>query len=235
MDQMQEEIKKLIDGLIQNIKLLEQSIIKAVVESKAENELVLRELTGYLSSTANEVRQLNSIVNQIANSTSLFNSATIKLDGIENKTIEFPQHLNDFYLKLSNIMKQVHQINTKNASSLYAEIQNLDKKIIDQSEKIRILEDSISKLSNIIKSISISISKNQEYTNSIVQKLVEGNLDITKSNINNNIEEKLVSKKENIEIQKAKINMRTKIILSVIGSGGVLYFILDMIFKLISK
>lgn len=235
MDQMQEEIKKLIDGLIQNIKLLEQSIIKAVVESKVENELVLRELTGYLSSTANEVRQLNSIVNQIANSTSLFNSATIKLDGIENKTIEFPQHLNDFYLKLSNIMKQVHQINTKNASSLYVEIQNLDKKIIDQSEKIRILEDSISKLSNIIKSISISISKNQEYTNSIVQKLVEGNLDITKSNINNNIEEKLVSKKENIEIQKAKINMRTKIILSVIGSGGVLYFILDMIFKLISK
>lgn len=235
MDQMQEEIKKLIDGLIQNIKLLEQSIIKAVVESKVENELVLRELTGYLSSTANEVRQLNSIVNQIANSTSLFNSATIKLDGIENKTIEFPQHLNDFYLKLSNIMKQVHQINTKNASSLYVEIQNLDKKIIDQSEKIRILEDSISKLSNIIKSISISISKNQEYTNSIVQKLVEGNLDITKSNINNNIEEKLVSKKENIEIQKAKINMRTKIILSVIGSGGVLYFILDIIFKLISK
>jgi len=235
MEQMQEDIKTLIEGLIQNIRLLEQSIIKAVVESKTENELILRELTGYLNSTANEVRQLNLMVNQIANATSLFNNAAVKLDGIENKTIEFPQHLNDFYVKLSNLMKQVHSVNVKTANSLYSGMQNLDKKVLDQSEKMKTLEESVDKFSSVLKSISINISKNQEYTNSIIQKLVDGNLDITRSNINNTAEDKRASKKEDSEIIKAKMDMRTKIILSILGSGGVLYFILDTIFKLISK
>lgn len=235
MDQVQEELKKLIEGLIQNIRLLEQSIIKAVVESKTENELILRELTGYLNSTANEVKQLNLVMNQIAGSTNLFNNAAIKLDDIENKTIELPQHLNDFYSKIGNMIKQVHALNVKSANSLYNGIQVLDKKVIDQSTKMQTLEDSVEKFSGVLRSISVSITKNQEYTNSIIQKLVEGNLDITKSNINNSAEDKRSSKKEDAEIQKAKMDMRTKIILSIVGSGGVLYFILDTIFKLISQ
>ena len=83
------------------------------------------------------------------------------------------------------------------------------------------------------------IEKNQENTNNIVKKLVDGNLDIAKIKTENDSERKQIEAKGNVSLKEAKVGLektkiesRNKIILAIVGSGGLLYILIDLFVKI---
>jgi len=238
-DQNLEEYIEAVNSINSNIKLLESSMVRVVVDSSKKSEDVLKDLTAFLHASATELRQLSSQMSQIINISNIFNSTVIKLDNIENKTSEIPKYIEESSAKIvaniENQFKKNNDILIKLFGGMKRIIDNSNVRDVSLNQKIDKLQSDIVMMGVSVKTISKLTEKSQESMNDLVKKLIDSNVDIARSSADTMNQEKVEETKSKRDTIKAKSDLRTKVILSVISSGGLLFFILEMIFKLLGR
>ena len=231
---IEEEIRDVLIKLTQNMTRLEQSIVQTVVQSKTENENALRELTQYLSMTATHLKQLNMLVMQVSASTALFSSSSTKLDNIENKLVSMPQDMYDLNNKAMESNKALQDRNHKNLVVTFDGIKRIMAHDAEQDKRIDKIDGDLTKIHHMLKKISDDLIKSQETTTEFVNKMIEGNLDLAKSHVD--VKKTEIEKINNIELEKVKgkMDFKSKVILALIGSGGLIYIIVQAILAMIN-
>ena len=226
-----------LNSIGSNLKLLESSMVKAVVESYKKSEDVLKDLTAFLHASATELRQLNSQMSQITNISNIFNSTVIKLDNIENKISEIPGYIAEYndksIVNIENQFKKNNDILLKLFGGVKKILENSSVRDGLMNQKIDKIQSDIIMISSSMKSMTKLTERSQESMNELVKKLIDNNVNIAKSSADTVNQEKVEEKKSQREVAKAKSDLRTKVVLSIISSGGLLFFILSMVFKLI--
>ncbi len=231
---IEDDIKDLLEKLSQSMTLLETSIVQTVVQSKTENEVALRELTQYLSMTANHLKQLNMLIMQVSASTALFSSSSTKLDNIESKLVSMPQDMYELSNKVIENNKELQDRNHKNTLTVFEGVKRIITRDAQQDKRIEKIEAELSKILYTLKKISEDLVRSRETTTEFVNKMIEGNLDIAKSQTD--LKKTEIEKINNTELEKikGKMDFKTKVVLSLIGSGGLIYIIVQAIINFIN-
>lgn len=215
-----DKTKEILNELVDNIRSLEDSLISEISNTRVETEMVLKQLAGYLNISAQNLTDVSNIVHQFDNTIKDFKTDIKKIDSIENQIFQFPQETykikEDINKNVNNHMDKVNNV----LGGLISYLKKLATKTNDQNNKLDMLIRNVAENRKAIKS-------NQNNLVNIINNLIE-NKDL-KDQKSIQLEETKI--KANTKLKSDKLKFWLKIILALIGSGGFIYFIIDLIIK----
>jgi len=171
---------------------------------------------------------------QVSASTALFSSSSTKLDNIESKLVSMPQDMYELSNKVIENNKELQDRNHKNTLTVFEGVKRIITRDAQQDKRIEKIEAELSKILYTLKKISEDLVRSRETTTEFVNKMIEGNLDIAKSQTD--LKKTEIEKINNTELEKikGKMDFKTKVVLSLIGSGGLIYIIDQAIINFIN-
>ena len=213
-----EKIIENLNDLSENIKSLEDNLISEMSASRVDTELVLRQLAGYLNITAQNITEMAIDVKNFEVTINSFKPEVTKINDLENKIIEFPREVDKikeatqkFYDNIAICIRKIstsYNFQSNKINDLASQISDLVKEVKDNKEEIKNSQDSLLTVIN-----NLISNKQAVETNSVQLQETKVNSDTEKF--------------------KTKRDFWLKIILSVIGSGGMLYLIIDTVLKFV--
>jgi chromosome segregation ATPase len=234
-----------MDEFTKSIDSLETNLISVINELKASTEVILRELTLYLSALT---REMGEVRKSTVGSESLIKRISEyidKLDTIENKILELPNSLSEIektieknryslskesttlYRQLATYFKQV-------GTTLNKKIEEASQTISHQDSKFRQLETGMEFLSKALNEYKVELTGNQERMANVITELIRTKGNVDKAEIGVKKEEiKAETQKSKTEADKykAKITLLIKIVTIIGASGGIGYLIVSAILK----
>jgi uncharacterized coiled-coil protein SlyX len=228
----QKQLNEILDDFISSSKAIELNIATTVTEANNEIEIVLKELLVYLSTTS---RNLEKIQDKVETISEKFNV----IEDVREDVKELPKKMNDMIS--DSLVKVIGEFKTINQSSLqlmnavgaYVKSIHMITKNIDQYSKlqkddIREIKITLEELSDQVKKTNLTVERNQNNLMSVIKDLLSINDKVKVKEIT--VEEAKVKadvekEKSKTEKTKEKYQLIGKIAGLVLGSSGVIYFV----------
>jgi chromosome segregation ATPase len=241
--------KKQMEDIAKTLDSLETNLITVVNELKASTEVILRELTLYLSASARDLSEIRRSTVESESILKHINSYIEKLDFIENKLIELPQSfsalqklIEDNKESLSKESVKIYNSSMSNlkqvATQLNNKINDVSKAITERDKNLFSIENKMSFLSTALNEYKIEMSVNQERMAKVISDLIknkgtveEATLKVKKEEVKSNTEKS----KAEVEKYKAKMMLWVKIIGILGASGGIVWLIVSAAIKALTQ
>lgn len=220
-----ENLLEILDSILENIRSLEDAIVKEVETSKTETESVLKQLATYLNITAQSITELQKSSEKFSTSMGHVYNEIGKIDGIENKVLELPQ--TGFKIKedITNTMDDVNKLTAQKFNQLANYIKKLGMTVAQQNTNMEKLKIEIATIRAEAETSKNEILTSQDKLLNIIYRMISSDSDISKAKI----EQGTMAIGADAQKHKAKMQLWQKIIAVVAGSGGILYFIINML------
>lgn len=217
---------------------LESNLVAEINELRASTELVLKELTLYLNVSANDITTLKDQSFDVRNTVEHISKYMEKLDFIENKIIALPAELQKlsstikdsqvesektqqkFYNSSSNNLKKVYSL-------LNTRIEELNKEVKNQRASIVQVGNQMTTVVEALKSYKEELNRGETNLIGVINSLIKNKGDTEAAGLK--LQETQVSSQA--DVTKAKIQLWMKIVGAVLGSGGLLWLIFELVTK----
>jgi hypothetical protein len=219
-----------LETVAESIEKLEDSIISDVTELKTSTEMILKELTGYLNISSQNLTDVQTTTIKIDTTLASFKDYLLKLDFIEKKFIELPQK---FY-ELGEQIKHVSEAqirSDKYAENVAAYLKRMAAYMQQQNTKFSEISNNVENLTIAYSATKEEIMKSQDNLFHLIKTIItskentEGaKIDLQKSQI-----------KQSGDITKTKFKFWAKILGLLLGSGGVVVLIVEFVIQMLSK
>jgi DNA repair exonuclease SbcCD ATPase subunit len=237
-----------MEDIVKTLDSLETNLITVVNELKASTEVILRELTIYLSASARDLNEIRKSTVESESVVKHINSYIEKLDYIENRLLQLPQDFSSlekvvesnketlskesvkiYNSSMSNLKQVATQLNNK--------IDNVLNAVTSRDKNLNDIENKMSFLSLALNEYKVEISTNQERMAKFISDLIknkgsieEATLKVKKEEVKSNTEKT----KAEVEKYKAKVMLWVKIVGILGASGGIVYMIINAVIKALS-
>ena len=251
-DITQKQLNDILDDFLNSSKAIELSIATTVTEANNEIEIVLKELLVYLNTTSRNLEKIQDKVEVISDKVSGIEDIEERLKDNSDKIDDLPKEVNAILAQ--SIAKVVEEFKTINKSSIqlmnavgayvksiYMVTKNVDQFMKLQKEDIQEIKSTLEELSKQVQKTNQTVEKNQNNLMSVIKDLLSIN-NTSKSN-------EVAIEGAKVEVEKAKVQAEEtkvkssadalkskyqligKIAALILGSGGVIYMIVDFILK----
>jgi chromosome segregation ATPase len=240
-----------MDELKEYIESLESNLISVINELKASTEIILKELTLYLSTSARDIGEIRSTINDNESLLKSFKVYINKLESIEEKISNAPREIAEIDRKITESIESSKQNQHKYYTATTNNLKALNKAISERlsrginetksqmesnNNKVNELSGNVKYLSSALKDYKEELNRSQERLVLIIKELIKNQGDIEKVDLEIRKEDIELRKAEvtsTTDVKKEKIKFWTKIAGYVLGSGGILFLILNFLFNLI--
>lgn len=203
-----EEIEKLSN----DISRIESNLIAEINDLKATTEIVLKELTLYLSISATDISKIKDFnegsVADIKNNSEIL--CKIK------KRIEFSSN------NMTNLSKKIFQTHSKQYNQMF---KSIGIEIRENSKDIRNLNDRLKSIMIVVKSFKEDLNKEQDKLLEVITTLIQSGDNVNLASVDLQKTKVLTE----AEKQSNKNKLYIKIVGGVIGSSGLLWLLIETI------
>lgn len=225
-------------NLIEEIDKLETSLVAELNDLRATTEIVLKELTIYLSVSANDITKIREHSDVVKSSLENINKYIDKLDFIKSKIIELPQEFSKLNqsIKNANISSQNYMQKVYNASAnnLKLAITKIDERLnfvvaelSENKKNILAIDTKLDSIAITLNSYKEDLNKSQERLLGVINTLIQNRGELDKADIY--LKESKYS--TDAEKHKNKIMLAIKIIGALTASTGAVVLIIEIIRK----
>ena len=226
------------DKIIEQTKRLEENVVSSLADSSSDVEIILKELLVYLNATSSGLSQIQQQIEFIREPIKDLDEILIRTKNseglIENLPRESQRLIEEQNKMISDSIKQMSLPIKNFIAKLSDHVSNLTKLIKYQSQRIEKNKDSIEKivdsidyLNKNLETMKKDILSSQSGLYKVIDALIQNRTAIDKASINVQSD----SAKSTLDLQKHKMNFWLKIIGYVLGSGGLIYFVVDIIMR----
>jgi len=238
---MSDNIDSALRDFLRTTRTMETNIVSVISDSNRDIEMILKELLIYLDATSKNLEKVqgslikfvddyekdqdnSSITNELSNIIQTIKSYSQKISEIDtqnaNKIIELIKLVGTSNQKF---LKQILIIVNK----ITQDMTSYDKNMSTNNSDLEDIKDLLKIISIEVKDTKTNVSKNQENLMTVISNIMDTNI-------------KKTAAKDGIEIQKiksdeekfkTKMGLIGKIIGIVLGSGGIIYLLIDILFK----
>jgi hypothetical protein len=219
-----------LENVAESIERLEDSLIGDVTELKTSTEMILKELTGYLNISSQNLSDVQTTTTKIDTTLTSFRDYLLKLDFVEKKFIELPQK---FY-ELEEQIKRVAETQArsdKNSEIMASYLKKIAAYVGQQNVKFGEISNNVENLTVAYDATKEEIMKSQANLFSLIKTMVtskesteSAKIDLQKSQV-----------KQAAEITRTKFRFWAKIIGIIMGSGGVVVLVVKFLLEMMSK
>ena len=221
-------MEELLKQIISDLKTLEANLVTEITTSRVETEMTLRQIATYLSVSTQNLAEVHDIVLKFNTTMSDIKTEFLKINNIENELLKLPAET----FKVKDFVEQKLNSHSEKINKYLENLTLYFKKILvyasKQGVKLDSIETSYNGLTEVLKT---ELSKNQDNLSQIIDKLIESK---EKSHSNSTDIEK-AKMSQDVAKLKIKSNLWIKILGLVIGSGGLIYVIIDIIMKIVEN
>jgi methyl-accepting chemotaxis protein len=225
-----------IEELLHQSKKLEENVISSLTDSNSDVEIILKELLVYLNATSHGLSQIQSAIDALKEPMYKIDIINSDVSKIKDSTLDYPREfqkvideqsketaqqlkeiiepLRGFTIKLSEYVK-----------SMAAAVRDQAKKTDSNSKNIYVIENNVDQLSKDLQSAKNEILKSQEGLYKVIDSILKSSNEGLKANLGL----QTTQIKSQTDLQKQKRDFWLKIIGYIMGSGGLIYFIINMI------
>jgi hypothetical protein len=219
-----------LENVAESIEKLEDSLIGDVTELKTSTEMILKELTGYLNISSQNLSDVQTTTTKIDTNLTSFKDYLLKLDFIEKKMIELPQKFYEIEEQVKKVAEgQVRA--DKNAEAMAAYLKRVGAYLGQQNTKLGEISNNVENLTIAYNATKEEIMKSQTSLFGLIKTMVTSK--------ENTESEKISLEKSQIkqagEITRTKFRFWAKIIGIIMGSGGVVVLLVKFVLEMMSK
>lgn len=248
----QKQLNDILDDFLNSSKAIELSIATTVTEANNEIEIVLKELLVYLNTTSRNLEKIQDKVEVISDKVSGIEDIEDEVKENNDKIDNLPKEINAVVTQsISKVIEEFKTINQSSiqlmnavgayVKSIYIVTKNVDQFMKLQKEDIKEIKTTLEELSKQVQKTNQTVERNQNNLMSVIKDLLTIN-NTSKSNAVAIEGAKVEVEKEKVKAEQEKVKSSTdalkskyqligKIAALVLGSGGVIYMIIDFILK----
>lgn len=239
------DLDNTLKDFLRSTRSMESNIVTIISDSNRDIELILKELLIYLDSTAKNLEKIQGSISDFTERYKEENSAKLIANDISNIQTNIIEQVEI----LSNKIVKLEAENTKKILQFIRRVgvanQNMLKQLVSASAKITIgvqgissvsgnTSEDIEEIKDLLKIISrdldqtkLNVSQNQDNLMTVIANFMEGREKLTEANIG--VEAQKIKSEE--EKTKAKIGLIGKIVGIILGSGGIIYLLIDTLIR----
>jgi DNA repair exonuclease SbcCD ATPase subunit len=219
-----------LEKVAESIEKLEDSLIADVTELKTSTEMILKELTGYLNISSQNLTDVQTTTTKIDTTLASFKDYLLKLDFIEKKFIELPQKFYELEQQIKRV-SEAQSRSDKNAESIANYLRKMAVYLGQQNTKFAEISNNVENLTVAYEATKEEIMKSQSNLVSLIKTMVtskenteSAKIDLQKNQI-----------KQAGEITRTRFRFWAKIIGIFMGSGGVAVLVVKFLLEMIHK
>lgn len=238
---MSDTIDSALRDFLRTTRTMETNIVSVISDSNRDIEMILKELLIYLDATSKNLEKVQNSLVKFADDYEKdqeHNDITGELTNIIQTIKLYSQKISEIDTQNTNkILELVKLVGTNNqkflkqiliiVNKITQDLSSYDKNILNNNSDLDDIKDLLKTISIEVKDTKVNVSKNQENLMTVISNIMDTN---TKKSV----------AKESVEVQKiksdeekfkTKMGLLGKIIGVVLGSGGIIYLLIDILFK----
>jgi len=238
---MSDNIDNALKDFLRTTRTMETNIVSVISDSNRDIEMILKELLIYLDSTSKNLEKVQGSLIKFVDDykdNKEHSSIIIELNNITQIIKNYYQKISEIDTKNTNkIMELIKIVGTSNQKFLKQILILVDKITQDLSyhdkntslSKIELneIKDLLKIVTIEIKDTKINVSKNQDNLMTVISNIIDVDTNKTKSTESIQVQ-KIKSDEEKF---KAKISLIGKVVGIILGSGGIIYLLIDILIK----
>lgn len=235
------EIDDALTDFLRSTRNMESSIVSVISDSNRDIELILKELLIYLDATSKNLEK-------VQNSVSKFmieykeDKSSARLDEEIEKVIETIKSYQKRILETETentkkILEFIRQVGINNqkmlkqliitAGKITDKLSSQENSFKESSEDLYEIKDILKVMSSELSDTKFNVSKNQDNLMAVINNMMDS--ETQRSLATEQVQtQKIISEEEKA---KAKLALIGKIVGIVLGSGGIVYLIIDILLK----
>ncbi len=231
------DIDNVLKDFLRSTRSMESNIVAVISDSNRDIEMILKELLIYLDATSKnlekvqkslvefmEEQEYKDISNEISKITSTIKTYQKQLLVTESSnTKKIFELIKQVGISNQKFLKQILIVTNKIANSfeLQSGANNTTNKELQE------IKNLLQIVTGEVKDTKSSVSKNQGNLMSVIENMMNSNM--TQNIASGKVESQKIKSEE--EKFKAKVALVGKIIGILLGSGGVIYLVIDVLLK----
>jgi len=235
------ELDSVLRDFLKTSRSMETNIVSVISDSNRDIEMILKELLIYLDATSKNLEKVQgSITKFVVDYTTDQKPEIIikELSGVVTTIKEYHTKITTIDVKntdrILEFIKLVGTTNQRFLKQILAVVGEITEKVNAYDPRFISNGNDLTEIKNILKVIisevkdtKVNVSKNQDNLMTVIENMMDTSV-------------KRVTSTENVEVQKiksdeekakAKIALIGKIIGILLGSGGMIYLLIDVIIK----
>jgi len=238
---MSDHIDSALKDFLRNTRAMETNIVSVISDSNRDIEMILKELLIYLDATSKNLEKVQTSLVKFVNDYEKDqdnNSITNELNNIIQVIKSYYQKISEIDTQNTNkIIELVKLVGTNNqkflkqiliiVNKMTQDMVYYDKNISTNGLSLNEIKDLLKIISIEIKDTKANVSKNQDNLMTVIGNIMDTN--IKKTVAEGSVETQKIKSDE--EKFKTKMGLVGKIIGIILGSGGIVYLLIDILFK----
>lgn len=239
------EIDSTLKDFLRTTRSMESNIVSIISDSNRDIEMILKELLIYLDATSKNLEKVqNSLIDFVKeyNQNEAANNITQRLDNVNSSLSATIKAYSDKLIELEvnstkKILELVKQIGVTNqrilkqillvATKITDEIDGYTGKLDSTSADLQEIKSLLKVITDEVRDTKSNVAYSQGNLMTVIDNIMDANT--RKSMATEEVESQKIKSDE--EKFKAKLKLISKIIGVVLGSGGIVYLLIDILLK----
>lgn len=238
---MSDNIDSALRDFLRTTRTMETNIVSVISDSNRDIEMILKELLIYLDATSKNLEKVQGSLIKFVDDYEKdqeHSGITTELNNIIQTIKAYSQKISEIDTQnAGKIIELVKLVGTSNqkflkqiliiVNKITQDMVSYDKNISANNSDLEDIKDLLKVISIEVKDTKINVSKNQENLMTVISNIMDTS--VKKTVAKDNIEVQKIKSDE--EKFKTKMGLLGKIIGIVLGSGGIIYLLIDILFK----
>lgn len=235
------DIDNVLKDFLRSSRSMESNIVSIISDSNRDIEMILKELLIYLDATSKNLEKVQEELMEFVDDYKKSSTAD-KIDDLKLSLTDAIKIYQEKMVgleaantkKILEFVKQVGITNQKTLKQIYIivskitnDIGHFDNGISDTNKDLQEIKTLLQVMVGDISDTKDSVNQNQNNLMTVIDNMMNANT--KKSLATEEVEVQKIKSDE--EKQKAKLQLVGKIVGVILGSGGVVYLIIDVIIK----